>query len=117
MCIRDSGCTNSVSILVIVNPLSVASVSDPIQNVNIYPNPAIGSFTLEFNTTLESPMEIYLLNTLGERVREIKTTPNYYGGLMQHKYIIDANTLTEGVYNVEIVTNSGSVNRRVIIFR
>jgi len=111
------GCTNSVSILVIVNPLSVASVSDPIQNVNIYPNPAIGSFTLEFNTTLESPMEIYLLNTLGERVREIKTTPNYYGGLMQHKYIIDANTLTEGVYNVEIVTNSGSVNRRVIIFR
>ncbi len=112
-----SGCSSSVSILVVVNPLGVASVTDPIQDVNIYPNPAVDAFTLEFNTTLETPIEIYMVNTLGEKVRVMQSEASNGGGLMQRKYKVDTSTLTEGVYNVEILTDKGTVTRRVVLFR
>lgn len=111
------GCSNSVSILVVVDPLGVASLTHPVQDVNIYPNPAVGSFTLEFNTSLETPIAIYMVNMLGDKVRFIQGVPSPGSGLVKHKYSIDTGTLTEGVYNVEIVTDQGTVNRRVILFR
>jgi len=111
------GCSNSVNIHIIVNPLGVSSFANPVQDVNIYPNPAIGSFTLEFNTTMETPIDIYMINMLGERVRVMHSEASNGRGLMQHKYKIDTGTLTEGVYNVEIVTEKGSLNRRVVLFR
>lgn len=111
------GCSNDTSILVIVNPVGVPSVNEPLENLNVYPNPAIDHFTLEFNTTLETPIEIYLLNTLGEKVRMMHSDGMQGQGLMKHKYEIDTGTLTEGVYHLEIITEKGTVNRRVILFR
>ncbi|TAL58110.1 MAG: T9SS type A sorting domain-containing protein, partial [Bacteroidetes bacterium] len=119
------GCSNNVTILIVVNPLGVVSLADPVQDVNIYPNPAVGGFTLEFNTTLETPIDIYMINMLGDKVYKVSpdpkgsntNTPGGQGGLMQHRYKIDTGTLTEGVYNVEIVTEQGTVNRRVVVFR
>ena len=111
------GCSNSVTILVTVNPLGVTVYNEPVQDINIYPNPAISSFTLEFNTTLETPIDIYMINMLGEKVNVIKSADVQGGGLMQHKYLINTSTFTEGVYNVEIVTDKGTVNRRVVLFR
>ncbi|MEK6615944.1 MAG: T9SS type A sorting domain-containing protein, partial [Bacteroidota bacterium] len=115
------GCTNSASILVVVNPLGVTSYNEPVQDVTIYPNPAISSFTLEFNTMLETPIDIYIFNMLGEKVYDSQWSggsgqlQNINNG--QHKYLINTGTFTEGVYNVEIVTEQGTVNRRVVIFR
>lgn len=111
------GCSSSVSILVVVNPLGVNAYNEPLQDVNIYPNPAISSFTLEFNTTLETPIDIYMFNMLGEKVKVMQSDEVQGGGLMKHKYQINTSTFTEGVYNVEIVTGKGTVNRRVVVFR
>jgi len=110
------GCSNSVTILVIVNPAGVSELS-AVQDVNLYPNPAIDHFTLEFNSTLQTPIAIYLVNALGERIDVIQTEAMQGQGLMKHKYDISTATLSEGVYNVQIVTEQGTVNRRVVLFR
>jgi hypothetical protein len=111
------GCSKNITILVVVNPTGVISYSEPVQDVNIYPNPAVDQFTLEFNTTLETPIEIYMINTLGDKVRVIETEKMNGQGLMKHTYNVDTQTLTEGVYHIEIVTDKGTVNRRVVLFR
>ncbi len=114
---NEYGCSNSITILVSVNPLGVIHLSSDLQDVNVYPNPAIDHFTLEFNTSLETPIDIYLVNMLGARVRVMHSEGTNGSGLMKHKYEIDTSTLTEGVYNIEIVTTSGIVNKRVVLFR
>jgi hypothetical protein len=111
------GCSNSVTIVVVVNPLGVTALNDPVQDVSIYPNPAIDRFTLEFNTTLESPIEIYLLNTLGEKISVIQDAGMQGTGLMKHKYSVSTDNLSQGVYQIQIVTEQGTVNRRVVLMR
>jgi hypothetical protein len=114
---NEYGCSNSVNILVVVNPLSVSEFGNALQDVTIYPNPAIDGFTLEFNTTLETPIGIYMVNMLGERVSAVESAGIQGSGLMKHKYKFDTSTFTEGIYNIEIVTDQGTVNRRVVLFR
>jgi hypothetical protein len=114
---NEYGCTNSVNILVVVNPLSIFEYGNALQDVTIYPNPAIDGFTLEFNSTLETPIDIYMVNMLGEKVRIMQSEGVQGGGLMKHKYKFDTSTLTEGIYNVEIVTDQGTLNRKVVLFR
>ncbi|MBI4930395.1 MAG: choice-of-anchor D domain-containing protein [Bacteroidetes bacterium] len=111
------GCSSSVSILVLVNPLGVIDFGNAVQDVTIYPNPAIDQFTLEFNSTIETPINIYMLNMLGERVSVMKSDEVQGGGLMKHTYLINTSAFTEGVYTIEIVTEKGTVNRRVVLFR
>ncbi|MEW6470599.1 MAG: T9SS type A sorting domain-containing protein, partial [Bacteroidota bacterium] len=112
------GCSSSVTIVVQVDPLSVPSVSGPADGVNVYPNPAIGSFTVEFFTDAGAVAEVYMTNLIGERVRaadekEVTVT----GGVKKYKYTISTRTFTEGIYNLEIVTAGGTVTRRVVLFR
>ncbi|MBI3502183.1 MAG: DUF1573 domain-containing protein [Bacteroidetes bacterium] len=114
------GCSGSKTIIVQVNPLGVPMINVPVENVLIYPNPAIDAFTLEFNTTLESPIDIYMINTLGDRVSALtnaKYTSSGTSGITKRKYEINTRNFTEGVYNLEIVTEKGTVNKRVILFR
>ena len=103
-----------------VNPLGVPALSEPIEDINIYPNPAINNFTLEFNTMLETPINIYMINALGEKVSvlsDLKFTSGGQGGIMKRKYEVDTRNFTEGIYHLQIVTEKGTVNRKVILFR
>ncbi|MFH1004371.1 MAG: T9SS type A sorting domain-containing protein, partial [Bacteroidota bacterium] len=111
------GCSNNVAILVVVNPIDVIAYTEPLQDIRIYPNPAINQFTLEFNTTIETPIDIYMINMIGEKVKIMRSDGVQGAGLMKHKYDINTETLAEGVYHIEIITESGTVNRRVVLFR
>ncbi|HEY4798822.1 MAG TPA: FG-GAP-like repeat-containing protein, partial [Bacteroidia bacterium] len=111
------GCSGAVTILVVVNPLGIASIGDPIQDVSIYPNPAIDGFTLEFISIIETPVDIYMINTLGDRVLVLHNSNRYGQGLTKYQYYIDTGKFTEGVYDVEIITQQGRINKRVVLLR
>jgi len=111
------GCTGTATVHVAVNPLGVTALGEAVQDVSIYPNPALDHFTLEFNTALETPMEINLLNTLGEKISAIQDAGMQGTGLMKHTYTVNTGSLAEGVYHIQIVTGQGTVNRRVVLIR
>lgn len=111
------GCSTTITIQVAVNPLSVSVLNAALQDITLFPNPAIDHFTVEFNTVLETPIDIYMINLLGDRVKVLHSEGVKGAGLMKHSYTIDTHTMTEGVYTVEIITSEGIVARRVVLFR
>ncbi len=76
------------------------------ENINIYPNPNNGSFVIETNTTTKQTMQVYDVN--GRMVLSQTLTG---------KTNIDASSLNEGVYNINIISNEGVVNKRLVIVR
>jgi len=76
------------------------------EQVNIYPNPNNGSFVIEPNSAIKQTMQVYDINgklVLSQRING-KTT-------------IDASSLNEGVYNINLQSNEGVVNKRLVIVR
>lgn len=73
-----------------------------LDNFNIYPNPTsdILNISLENNLIFEKAV---LYNNLGQIVKEA------------NQEVIDVSTLAKGIYFVEVTTNKGKANKKVII--
>ena len=110
------GCSSDTTITVMVNHVGITEITIPLSDISLYPNPAIDAFTVEFSTTINTPIDIYLFNTLGQKMTEINVE-NSGAGLKKHKYEINTATLDSGVYSVEIVTQEGKATRRMVIIR
>ncbi len=74
--------------------------------ITIYPNPTNGNFSIETNATTKQTMQLFDVN--GKMV---------LSQLINGKTTIDASILTEGVYNISIISNGGVVNKRLVIVR
>jgi hypothetical protein len=78
-----------------------------IKNINkdltakLYPNPNNGSFTLQFDNTIENG-ELILFNSIGQQVHEQKIT--------QGENKINTNALTNGLYHYTILQNKFQVS-------
>jgi len=75
-------------------------------NFNIYPNPNNGTFTIETNNSVKQILQIFDVNG------RLVLNQTIIG-----KTIIDADNLINGVYNINISSNEGVINRRLIITR
>jgi GH25 family lysozyme M1 (1,4-beta-N-acetylmuramidase) len=74
---------------------------------NIYPNPSANSFHIDYTgVNREAVVNVYDING------RLVLTQNMNG-----KTIIDANHLSDGIYNVNIANSDGIVNKRLIIAR
>lgn len=71
-------------------------------NFNIYPNPSTDVLNIELddNVILEN---ITIYNNLGQKVKSVKTA------------VIDVSNLAKGLYLVEVTTNLGKADQKVII--
>lgn len=71
-------------------------------NFNVYPNPSsdILNIELDDNAILEN---VTIYNNLGQKVKSLKTT------------VIDVSNLAKGLYFVEVTTNIGKADQKVII--
>ena len=76
------------------------------EQVNIYPNPSTGNFVLETNNETKQTLQVYDING------KVVLTQTIFG-----KATIDASNLSQGVYNLSIISNEGVVNKRVVIVR
>jgi len=74
--------------------------------VNIYPNPNKGNFTIETSATEKQTVQVFDVN--GKLV---------FSQTINGNTSIDAGNLSEGVYNVSIMGNEGVVNKRLVIVR
>ena len=76
--------------------------------ISIYPNPSGGVFTIETNSSTKQTMQVYDVNG---RVIPIPNPSQREG----NKLTIDLSNLPTGVYNINITSNEGVVNKRVVI--
>ena len=72
---------------------------------NIYPNPNNGKFTIETNSSSKQTVQIFDVNG------RLVLTQNISGMIST----INANVLSNGIYNINIISNEGIVNKRLII--
>ena len=88
----------------------VSQYSNLNTKISIYPNPSSGIFTIETNTTTKQTMQVYDVNG---RVIPIPNPSQREG----NKFTIDLSNLPTGVYNINITSNDGAVNKLVVIAR
>ncbi len=110
------GCSSDTVIQVVVTHVGIDEAGIPLEDVLIYPNPAIDEFTIEFSTTATTAIDINLFNKLGQNVRTVREE-KMISGLQKHKYTFDSSTLDAGVYMIEIATERGSVSRRLVLIK
>lgn len=90
-------------------PYSMAGIStsnNTNNNCLIYPNPNTGNFFIETDFTSTQTMQLYDINGKLVLSKAINGKTN-----------IDARNLSEGVYNLSIISNMGLINKRLVIVR
>lgn len=96
--------TNNVSILLNCNTTGISQISGLDSQISFYPNPSTGIFTIETNSTAVQTLHVYDVNG-----RIVLTQP------INSKATVDMANLPAGVYNINLASNEGIVNKRMII--
>lgn len=78
--------------------------------LSIYPNPVKSSFTLTYNANSVENVSVRIFNNKGSLVYQ--TGLSAQTGVNQ--YTVPANTLTQGIYVVQLVSSAGSYTERFI---
>ena len=76
-------------------------------DVNLYPNPTSGIFTIETMVSADDNVRMNVVNMLGQIV--------YQDKLFSNKQLIDLSHLNEGVYTLNIVSDNSNKAIRLII--
>ena len=82
-----------------------------ITNLAIYPNPSRDVFNISFTSEEIQDLEVRVLNLIGEEL--INESLEKFVG--EYTKAIDLANYTKGVYFLEITTNSGVVNKKLIL--
>ena len=77
-----------------------------------YPNPFNPATTIRFSLPVKSDVRLFLVNTLGQVVKEI-AKGNYDAGY--HQVVVNGSTLASGVYFYSIETNTGFVQTKKLV--
>ena len=85
----------------------IASISD----LNIYPNPSRDVFNLSFTSESEQSLEIRVMNLIGEVI----FTENLVDFEGEYTHSFNLGVYSKGVYLLEIDTESGIVNKKLIL--
>ncbi|MBC8046777.1 MAG: T9SS type A sorting domain-containing protein [Fimbriimonadaceae bacterium] len=81
-------------------------------NTQLYPNPATGLTTIEFNFPEPHQLSLELLNSTGEIVFS-----KYAGTIKNEKFEMDLSTYSSGVYSLKIITEEVSFYKDLIIVK
>ena len=82
-----------------------------INNLDIYPNPSRDVFNISFNSETHQDLSIRILNVVGSEV--YKETKDQFVG--EYTKQISLDEYGKGIYFLEIETNSGIVNKKLIL--
>jgi parallel beta-helix repeat protein len=81
------------------------------QTLNLYPNPNDGKFRVEFQVEGLKNVEIRVMSLLGQTVYQSK--PGNVSGSYREE--IDLSSQTAGVYILQVISEDGTVSRRVTV--
>jgi hypothetical protein len=82
-----------------------------IANLDVYPNPSRDIFNVSFTSEDVQDLEVRVINVVGEVVY----TENLQQFVGEYTKAIDLVTYTKGIYFLEITTNNGVVNKKLIL--
>jgi len=106
-----TGCATIDTIVVDFSPCAGINALANNVNVNVYPNPNNGQFTLNVNTTDVNELSIKVINLQGQEVYN----RNNFDNLNTVNEQIDLNDRANGIYFVIVTTDKGSVTHKMII--
>jgi len=76
-------------------------------DVNIYPNPTKGSFTIDFSSKSENN-SLQIIDLNGRVIYQENISNNY-------RKVYSSNQFAKGIYIVRIISNDNSINKKLII--
>ena len=82
-----------------------------INYLEIYPNPSRDIFNVSFTSEIKQDLEVRVINVVGEVVY----TENLEQFVGEYAKQVDLATYTKGIYFLEITTNNGVVNKKLIL--
>jgi subtilisin family serine protease len=81
--------------------------------MRVYPNPSDGRFTIEFNSRIKTDGLVLVSNMLGETVYSEPIAIDH--GSFSHS--LDLERLSQGIYNLMVLSDQGKSSNRILIFR
>ena len=92
-------------------PSKIEGESASIENFDVYPNPSSDIFNISFVSEEVQDLKIRVVNMLGEVVSS-EDLERFVG---EYTKQINLEENTKGVYFLEIVTNQGVVNKKIVL--
>ena len=84
---------------------------ESITNLDVYPNPSRDIFNVTFTSEDVQDLEVRVINIVGEVIY----TENLQQYVGEYTKQIDLTTYTKGIYFLEIITNNGVTNKKLIL--
>ncbi|MBC8464744.1 MAG: T9SS type A sorting domain-containing protein, partial [Bacteroidetes bacterium] len=78
---------------------------------DVYPNPSRDIFNVTFASEEVQNINVKVVNMIGEEVY----TENLEEFIGQYTKSIDLNTQSKGVYFLEITTDKGGINKKIVL--
>jgi len=82
-----------------------------ITNLEVYPNPSRDIFNVSFTSEDVQSLEVRIINVIGEVVY----TENLVEFVGEYTKQIDLDTYAKGVYFLEITTDNGVINKKIVL--
>lgn len=83
-----------------------------VTGVNVYPNPMANQASVDFNLTSDNTVSMVLVNTVGQLVMT-ENLGNMSAGI--HTYQMDASSLSNGLYFLNITVGNSTITKKVAI--
>ena len=90
---------------------SSARLAAPVTALEVYPNPSRDIFNVSFTSEEAQTINVKVVNVIGEVVY----TENLEEFAGQYTNIVDMNNQPKGVYFLEITTNTGGINKKIVL--
>lgn len=108
---NESGCENSGGINIEIRDCTSIGENKHFVELNIYPNPASGKFTLNLSSKTEQTVSVSIADMAGKTVyNEDNITVN-----RSYNLNIDLSSVASGVYNIFVIGEKGVADKKVII--
>ncbi|MCB2201173.1 T9SS type A sorting domain-containing protein [bacterium] len=108
---NESGCENTGDITVEIRDCTSIDENQQLINMQVFPNPNKGVFTINLNTKSAQPVSIRIVDLTGKTVYEAVDV----NILNTHTVEIDLSDLADGVYNIFVIGEKGITDKKVVI--
>ena len=105
----SNGCISREDIWVYVDSCITGLNKESLSNINIYPNPSTGIFTVEFKKVKENNSNISIVHSIGNVVfsEELKIGNSFRK--------INLSDFSKGIYLIELQTELGVYKKKIIL--
>lgn len=91
--------------------VGIEDIISPIYNLNVYPNPTTGLFTLDFDVNNTEDVQVRILDMIGKEV-EFKQFNRVQGAFTT---VMDLTGLAQGTYMLQVMVGNTSQMKRIIL--